>query len=193
MLTRTARGILSGEPGAPGEPDADAVARSRARGRTEVPGPPLTAPLRGPHMPEKPRLMLRSLLACAWFAAAGGSALAAQAAPGVWELQEIELRASGRYRNPYVQVETWVDLKGPDFSKRVYGFWDGGDLFRVRFVATSPGEWRWTSGSNQPADSGLNGRSGAFRAVSWTEAEKRENPNRRGFLRPGGAVRSVAH
>jgi hypothetical protein len=50
-------------------------------------------------------------------------------------------------------------------------------------VATSPGEWSWTSGSNQPADSGLNGRGGRFRAVAWSEAEKRENPNRRGFLR----------
>ncbi|GAI55316.1 unnamed protein product, partial [marine sediment metagenome] len=79
-------------------------------------------------------------------------------------------------------VEVWVDLKGPGLDKRVYGFWDGEDVFRVRVLATSPGEWLWTSGSNQ-ADDGLNGRTGGFRAKEWTESEKQANPNRRGFLR----------
>ncbi len=110
-------------------------------------------------------------------------ALPAQQAVHTWELQEIELRSSRAYANPYTDVECWVELKGPGFDKRVYGFWDGGDTFRVRVVATAAGVWRWTSGSNQPADSGLNGKSGGFTAREWTEAEKRANPNRRGFLR----------
>lgn len=102
----------------------------------------------------------------------------------VWELQEIELRSSRTYANPYVDVECWVELRGPGFSKRVYGFWDGGDVFRVRLVATAPGPWSWTSGSNQSADAGLNGKTGAFTARDWTEEEKRQNANRRGFLQP---------
>jgi hypothetical protein len=53
----------------------------------------------------------------------------------------------------------------------------------VRFVATAPGEWRWEAGSNQPDDTGLNGGSGALRAVAWTDAEIAENANRRGFVR----------
>jgi len=108
----------------------------------------------------------------------------AQTAPHVWELQEIEFRSSQHYGNPYVDVLLWVDLKGPGFSHRVYGFWDGGDVFRVRLVATAPGKWSWTSGSNQPSDKGLHGKSGAFTAREWNEEEKRQNPNRRGFLRP---------
>jgi hypothetical protein len=108
----------------------------------------------------------------------------AQPSPHVWELQEIELRAQKAYGNPYVDVECWVDLRGPGFERRVYGFWDGGDLFRVRFVATTPGPWSWTSGSNQPADAGLNGKRGAFTARDWSEVEKQQNSNRRGFLRP---------
>ncbi|HSW50421.1 MAG TPA: DUF4038 domain-containing protein, partial [Bryobacteraceae bacterium] len=39
-------------------------------------------------------------------------------------------------------------------------------------------------GSSQPSDKGLNGRTGAFTAREWTEEERRQNPNRRGFLRP---------
>ena len=110
--------------------------------------------------------------------------LGAPPAVHVWELQEIVLHASRTYANPYVDVETWVELKGPGFAGRVYGFWDGGDIYRVRVVATAPGDWSWTSGSNQPSDTGLNGRTGGFTARAWTEDEKRANPNRRGFLRP---------
>ena len=57
----------------------------------------------------------------------------------VWETQEIVLRATGSYANPYADVECWVELEGPGFARRVHGFWDGGRSFRVRFVATAPG------------------------------------------------------
>ena len=75
-----------------------------------------------------------------------------------------------------------MDLTGPNFKKRVYGFWDGGQTFRVRVVATAPGTWTWRSGST-PADPGLAGKSGSFTAIAWTEEEKQQNPLRRGFLR----------
>jgi len=101
----------------------------------------------------------------------------------VWEKLELSFEARGSYSNPYTEVEVWVDLEGPGFQKRVYGFWDGGNIFRVRVVATAPGEWFWRSGSNQN-DPGLNGKKGSFIAVEWTEEEKEENPNRRGFIQP---------
>jgi Protein of unknown function (DUF4038)/Domain of unknown function (DUF5060) len=100
----------------------------------------------------------------------------------VWEMQEIVLQAQHDYANPYADVTCWIDLKGPGFDKRVYGFWDGGRTFRIRFVATAPGEWSWRTGSNQPDDGGLDGGSGRLRAVAWTEAEKEANANRRGFV-----------
>jgi len=100
----------------------------------------------------------------------------------VWEKQELTFTAAGSYANPYTQVTVWVDLTGPNFKKRVYGFWDGDRTFRVRLVATEPGNWTWRSGSNPP-DQGLAGKTGAFEAIAWTEAEKRENPPRQGFLR----------
>ena len=99
----------------------------------------------------------------------------------VWEMHEITLKAENEYNNYYTDVICWVELRGPHFSKRVYGFWDGGDTFRVRVTATAPGKWQWKSGSNQPDDQGFN-RSGEFTAAEWTEKEKNENPNRHGFI-----------
>ena len=99
-----------------------------------------------------------------------------------WEEVELRFTAASSYGNPYSDVVFWVDLLGPGFTRRCYGFWDGGDLFKVRVTATSPGEWSWTSGSNQD-DSGLNGRSGSFSAEAWSAADCEANPNRRGFVR----------
>jgi predicted amidohydrolase len=121
--------------------------------------------------------IVKALLAFACLAAN------ANAAPlHVWEKVEITLQASNTYANAYTDAQVWVDLHGPGFARRCYGFWDGVNTFRVRVLATAPGKWSWRSGS-QPADPGLAGHSGAFDAVSWTEAEKPANPCRRGNLR----------
>jgi hypothetical protein len=101
----------------------------------------------------------------------------------VWQMQEITIKAADTYNNYYADVTCWIELKGPNFSKRIYGFWDGGNIYRVRFVATSPGKWQWTSGSNQPEDKGLNNITGELTAIDWTAAEKQQNPNRHGFVR----------
>jgi Protein of unknown function (DUF4038)/Domain of unknown function (DUF5060) len=100
----------------------------------------------------------------------------------VWEMQEVTLQATGDYENPYTNQEVWIDLTGPGFMKRIHGFWDGDVTYRVRFVATGPGEWSWVSGAAQD-DSGLVGKSGSIQAIEWSEAERLENPCRRGFVR----------
>ena len=112
----------------------------------------------------------------------------------VWEMQEIVLQSQKDYANPYADVTVWIDLQGPGFAKRVYGFWDGGKTFRVRFVATAPGEWTWRTGSNQPDDTGLNGGTGALKAAAWTGKDIEENANRRGFIRatPNGRALEYA-
>jgi hypothetical protein len=111
------------------------------------------------------------------------SARAASNSVHAWEKVELSFSASNHYTNPYTQVTMWVDLKGPGFEKRCYGFWDGSNVFRVRVLAPRAGNWSWISGSN-PEDSGLGGKHGAFTAVDWTEAEKEAVPTRRGLIRP---------
>jgi hypothetical protein len=111
---------------------------------------------------------------------------ASAASVHVWEKMEITLRAGKPGANPYTDTKVWVDLKGPGFEKRCYGFWDGSNKFRVRVLATAPGEWKWRSGS-EPEDRGLSGVSGSFVATAWSDAEKAANPNRRGMIRPSSS------
>ena len=120
---------------------------------------------------------------CAAMAADAASSSASVKTCHVWEKVEIVLVGQAKCENPYTDLTVWVDLKGPGFAKRCYGFCDGGDTFRVRVMAPAPGTWTWKSGS-KPADPGLEGVSGSFTAVEWTEAQKAENSSRRGMIRP---------
>ena len=111
----------------------------------------------------------------------------------VWEMKEIKLSAEKVYNNPYLDVTCWIELKGPNFSKRVYGFWDGENNFKIRVVATKPGKWEWKSNSNQLDDEGLNNKSGSFYAAEWTDKEKQQNPNLHGFLRASQTGHSLQY
>lgn len=122
----------------------------------------------------------------------GPMQVAAQSTIHTWEVQEFTFTSEKSYINPYTDVTLWIDLSGPGFNKKVYGFWDGGNTFRVRLVATHPGDWQWTIHSNTD-DPGLSGKSGSFTATDWTEAEKEVNPTRRGFLRPTANQHALIH
>ena len=132
------------------------------------------------------------ILACLTLVLGAATAMRGAAPVHIWEKQEVTLTAARSYANPYTDVIIWVDLSGPGFNKRVYGFWDGGQVFRVRLLATAPGPWSWRSGSS-PEDPGLTGKTGGFTAVEWTEDEKRVNPLRRGFLRPTANHHALEH
>src|SRR5688572_12693375 len=108
------------------------------------------------------QLLTRLLLSA--FLLISSSFLYSQSTVHVWEMQEITLNSKNVYNNPYTEVKVWVDLQGPGFNKRVYGFWDGNNTFKVRVTAMQPGKWSWTSGSNK-SDTGLNNKKGSFDAV----------------------------
>jgi len=114
----------------------------------------------------------------AFFGASNGSS---DVEVHTWEKHELAFTSAQAFSSPYPDVTVWVDLTGPGFRKRVFGFWDGGNNFKIRVAATAPGIWQWRSGS-YPNDAGLAGKTGSFVAREWTEEEKKENPLRRGFL-----------
>ena len=100
-----------------------------------------------------------------------------------WKPFEVELRARRAHANPYLDVEVWADVTGPDGQPRkVYGFWDGDTTWRVRFAPMAPGEWRWVTRASVD-DPGLVGQSGAVECVAPTAEEIAANPLNRGFIR----------
>ena len=72
-----------------------------------------------------------------------------------WSLFEISLSATNNYANSYTDIAVQAVFSGPDGArKEVRGFWDGGDIFRVRFTPTREGTWSYTIAST-PSDPGL--------------------------------------
>ena len=60
--------------------------------------------------------------------------------------------------------------------------------------SAEPGKWSWESGANV-TDSCLTGYTGSFTAITWSNTEKQENQNRRGFIRtsPNGLTFKDMH
>jgi hypothetical protein len=100
-----------------------------------------------------------------------------------WETVELNFTSEEHYENPYKDVDIWIELKGPGFEKKVWGFWDGGNSYIVRLVATAPGNWTYVLKSNKSNDKGFANKSGKMKAVPWTKQQIEENPTRRGFLK----------
>ena len=83
----------------------------------------------------------------------------------VYEVVEESFTAANTYDNPYMEVDLWIDLNGPEGQTcRIPAFWDGGQNFKVRMIATTPGNWTWSSGS-VTGDKGLDNKKGSFSAV----------------------------
>ena len=59
-------------------------------------------------------------------------------------------------------TELTIELTSPTGkTRKVSGFWDGANTWRVRFRPDEPGDWRYTTRS-QPKQNGLDGGSGSF-------------------------------
>jgi hypothetical protein len=106
-----------------------------------------------------------------------------EATLNLWECAEIELHSKRSYGNPYTEVTVWIDLNGPGFRKRIYGFWDGDGTWKVRLTVTAPGEWTWESATD-PFDPDLAGVGGSITATRWGPEDLEDNPLRRGFIQP---------
>jgi len=88
------------------------------------------------------------------------AAVAAQAFEQ-WDHGEVVLRGpSGG--NPYADVSLRARFTQADRTIEVPGFWDGGDVYKIRFSPPAPGTWRYETSSNRPE---LDGQSGALTAT----------------------------
>lgn len=99
----------------------------------------------------------------------------------VWGRWEHSLTSTRSYANPYADVTLRVTYTGPDGrTLRTFGFWDGGDTFRIRCAFPSPGLWRWETECSDATNEGLHRRSGTVEVGPY----EGDNPlYRHGFLK----------
>jgi len=74
---------------------------------------------------------------------------------GVWELT-LKGPAEG---NPYLEVELFATIRQGDRSFTVRGFYDGEDVYKIRFSPPTQGIWHYETRSNRPQ---LHGKRGSF-------------------------------
>lgn len=61
--------------------------------------------------------------------------------------------------NPYVDVQFSARFSQGERTIDILGFWDGGDVYKIRFSPPTPGPWRYQTRSNRPE---LDGKSGTI-------------------------------
>jgi len=99
--------------------------------------------------------------AAAGLALIGSGASAAALSIQRWGLVDLPLKARGA-PFPFRVVLTGVFSKG-DVTIRVPGFYDGDDLYRIRFSPPETGVWHWRTESDLSA---LNGHADRFEATA---------------------------
>jgi len=113
----------------------------------------------------------------------------------VMEVVEVAFNSQEQYDNPYMDVDVWIELKKSGSTSEEYRipvFWDGGNVFRARLVATSPGNWTWNimNETVENSDHGFIGQSGSFSANA---ANTNSNPNNRGFIKVADNTRTLEY
>jgi len=108
-----------------------------------------------------------------------------------WEIFEQSYTSKKELPNPYVDglienekpyfsaVFTGISGEAEGNSYQVPGFWDGNNIWRIRFAPPFPGKWQYITES---VDQGLNRKKGDLFVQEWTEDEKIDNPTRRGII-----------
>ncbi|MDO8540158.1 MAG: DUF4038 domain-containing protein [Opitutaceae bacterium] len=129
-------------------------------------------------------ILRRSILA--WLLLAIGavaplpSIAAESSAPHTWQRWEHTLISAAEYANPYADVTVQVKYTGPDGrSLRTFGFWDGGQTFRIRCAFPVPGKWQWETECSDSANRGLHQQRGNVNVLAYAGGSPLY---RRGFL-----------
>ncbi len=93
-----------------------------------------------------------------------------------WQPAEVTFHAAEHYANPYLDVTVTVRIKAPDGRRMsIEAFWDGRDVWRLRFTPTMPGRWLYSTRCQPPGDPGLDRQRGVIIA--------KPNPGCHGFVR----------
>ena len=80
-----------------------------------------------------------------------------------WDRFETAFKSKVTYENPLQDATLTVRFTSPlGETSQVYGFWDGGKVWRARFSPNQPGRWTYRTTCSDAANRGLNDQAGEF-------------------------------
>ncbi len=88
----------------------------------------------------------------------------------LWHKFEIVLQSSKTYSEPLYEVAnlTAVFESPSGRTKKIQGFWDGDQTWKVRFMPDEPGTWRYQTECSDRENPGLHQRAGTFTVTKET-------------------------
>lgn len=108
-----------------------------------------------------------------------------------WGRFEAQFDSSSTYSNPFQDVKVIVTFTAPSGVRRMAdAFWDGGDLWRVRFAPDEVGRWTYSTSCSDADNRGLHKRGGSFTCASPTGSSRFQQ---HGELRLSADRRSLIH
>lgn len=108
-----------------------------------------------------------------------------------WTTYEIRFESNKSYRNGYTDVDMWVRFTSDEGNTLLRpGFWDGGQIWKVRFAPPDSGHtWSWVSYASSD-DGGLAGKTGVLRSTPY---RGKNSLLRHGLLTMSPGKRNVVH
>lgn len=84
---------------------------------------------------------------------------------------ELPFTSTAQYADPYNEVELNVVFTCPGGSKmQVPAFWDGDNLWKVRFAGDQVGDYTFETSASNTSDAGLHGQKGKVSVTAYTGA-----------------------
>lgn len=85
-----------------------------------------------------------------------------------WKMTEIILESTVSYENPFTDTDVDLVLTGNGRQYTIPGFWDGDNVWKVRFVCPSEGIWYYKTVCTDNGNTGLDGITGKVTCESYT-------------------------
>ena len=85
-----------------------------------------------------------------------------------WVSEELVLISDKEYEDPFNDVDVDLILTNGKVTYKVPGFWDGGNVWRVRFACTEEGEWTYTTVCTDTENTGLHNKTNTFNCEKYS-------------------------
>ena len=85
-----------------------------------------------------------------------------------WVANELVLVSDDWYQDAYNDIDLELELTNGKVTYKIPGFWDGGRVWRVRFVCTEAGQWSYRTICNDTENKGLHDVKNTFVCMDYS-------------------------